>query len=320
MKAVRAAKRRKVKALQRILSRSYAAKLLAIRRVTENSGKRTAGIDGELWNTPKSKIEAIGRLSLKGYKPLPVRRINIPKPNGKRRPLGIPSMRDRAMQALHLLTLDPISETLADPNSYGFRPYRSCADAIARCFSILSKKDGPQWILEGDIKGCFDHISHDWLLKHIPVNKSVIRKWLKAGYLEKGQWYPAAEGTPQGSVISPVLANRVLDGLEDAIDRACGVKHWGRKDPKRRINPQHIHLIRYADDFVVTTSNKELLLNTIKPAIEAFLAERGLMFSETKTLITHIDQGLRFSGTAYQKVSRQTPDQTVSTECTKPAT
>ena len=206
VKAVKANKWRKMKALQRILSKSYAAKLLAIRRITENSGKRTAGIDGQKWDTPKAKFNGLKQLTLSGYQPNPVRRIKIPKKNGKKRPLGIPTMKDRAMQALHLLTLDPVSESLADANSYGFRPYRSCADAIARCFSMLAKPNAPVWILEGDIKGCFDNISHQWLLENIPMNKEILRKWLKAGFVEKRQLFPSEKGTPQGSVISPTLA------------------------------------------------------------------------------------------------------------------
>ena len=154
VKAVKRGRRNKVKVLQGILTRSFAAKLLAIRRITENSGKRTAGIDNELWNTPSTKAKATGELDRLGYRASAVRRIHIPKSNGKLRPLGIPTMKDRAMQALLLLGLDPVSESTADPNSYGFRPHRSCADAIARCFSMLAKPDAPVWILEGDIKGC----------------------------------------------------------------------------------------------------------------------------------------------------------------------
>jgi RNA-directed DNA polymerase len=301
VKAVQAAKWRKVKALQRILSKSYAAKLLSIRRITENSGKRTAGIDGQKWDTPQAKFKALSQLSLKGYQPQPTRRIYIPKSNGKQRPLGIPTMKDRAMQALQLLTLDPVSETLADANSYGFRPYRSCADAIARCFSMLSKPNAPVWVLEGDIKGCFDHISHDWLLQNIPMNREVLRKWLKAGFVDKHMLFPTQAGTPQGSVISPTLANMVLDGLELAIDQAAGVKHWGKEEPKRRINPYHIHFIRYADDFIVTCSDKTILETKIRPAIIDFLRLRGLELSVEKTLLTHIEEGFDFLGQNIRK-------------------
>lgn len=301
VKAVQAGRWNKVKVLQGILVRCHAAKLLAIRRITENSGKRTAGVDGQKWDTPKAKFNGLKHLTLLGYQPSPVRRILIPKKNGKKRPLGIPTMKDRAMQALHLLALDPISESLADANSYGFRPYRSCADAIARCFSMLAKPKAPVWILEGDIKGCFDNISHQWLLKNIPMNKEILGKWLKAGFVDKRQLFPTQKGTPQGSVISPTLANMVLDGLEMAIDKAVGVKHWGKNEPKRRINPNHIHLIRYADDFVVTCSDKTLLEHKIKPAIIEFLAIRGLALSEEKTLLTHIDKGFDFLGQNIRK-------------------
>ncbi|MEM6321115.1 MAG: group II intron reverse transcriptase/maturase [Bacteroidota bacterium] len=301
VKAVKSGRWNKVKVLQGILSRSYAARLLAIRRITENRGKSTAGIDGKLWNTPKAKFLAVSKLNQVGYKAKAVRRVKIPKGKGKWRPLGIPTMLDRAMQALHLLGLDPVSESLADANSYGFRPHRSCADAIARCFSLLAKPTAPVWILEGDIRGCFDHISHAWLLEHIPMDKTVLQKWLRAGYMEKQQLFPTERGTPQGAVISPTLANMVLDGLELAIDQAAGVKHWGKNAPKRRINPNHVHLVRYADDFVVTCSDRALLEKRIKPAIEAFLAERGLELSPSKTLLTHINCGFDFLGQNIRK-------------------
>jgi len=303
VKAVRAGRWNKVKILQGILRRSYSARLLAIRRVTENSGKRTAGIDKQIWNTPEAKFNAVNQLQQLGYQPLAVRRIKILKSNGKWRPLGIPTMKDRTMQALHLLALDPISESFADPNSYGFRPHRSCADAIARCFSMLAKPTAPVWILEGDIRGCFDEISHNWLETHLPTDKEILRKWLKAGFVEKGVLFPSEKGTPQGSIISPTMSNMTLDGLEMAIDKAAKVKHWGRKLPKRRINPNHIHLIRYADDFLITCSDRNMLEHTIQPAITEFLSQRGLELSEEKTFITHIDQGFDFLGQNIRKYS-----------------
>ena len=151
----------KVRALQHLLTHSFSGKALAVKQVTENSGKRTSGVDQITWNTPAKKQAAVCDLKQRGYQPLPLRRLYIPKSNGKMRPLGIPAMKDRAMQALYLLALDPVAESTADLNSYGFRRERSTADAIAQCFIALGKKRSPQWILEGDIKACFDQISHD---------------------------------------------------------------------------------------------------------------------------------------------------------------
>src|SRR5713101_245273 len=193
----------KVKARPRLLTHSFSGKALAVRRVTENQGKNTPGVDKVTWNTPQKKINAVYSLRQRDYHPQPLRRISIPKKNGKKRPLGIPVMKCRAMQALYLLALDPVAETMADPNSYGFRPQRSTADAIEQCFCALGKQRSPQWILEGDIKGCFDAISHTWLLAHIPMEKAILKKWLKAGYMEQDVLHPTEEGTPQGGICTP---------------------------------------------------------------------------------------------------------------------
>src|SRR6266571_1418868 len=201
----------KVQALQRLLTHSFSGKVLAVRRVTENQGKKTAGVDKEIWDTPDKKIQAVHELKRRGYQPQPLRRVYIPKSDGKTmRPLGIPTMKDRAQQALHLLALDPVVETTADNNSYGFRQQRSCADAMEQCFNTLSKPN-PQWILEGDIKSCFDRISHDWLLAHVPMDRAILRKWLKSGYMEKHVLHETTDGTPQGGIISPALSNCALD-------------------------------------------------------------------------------------------------------------
>ena len=202
-KAAQAGKWNKVQALQRLLTHSRSGKLLAVKRVTENEGKRTAGVDGRIWKTPLSKLKASQALTNRGYQPLPLRRVYIPKSNGKNRPLGIPTMGDRAMQALWLLALNPVAETTADKNSYGFRPRRSAADAIEQCFCALSKRDSAQWVLEGDIRGCFDNISHDWLLKNVPMDKIVLRKWLHAGFIDQGVLFPTEAGTPQGGIALP---------------------------------------------------------------------------------------------------------------------
>ena len=291
VKAVQQGRWNKVKALQHLLTHSASAKLLAVRRVSMNDGRKTPGVDNELWETPQRKLAEAKSLSARGYRPRPLRRIYIPKANGKLRPLGIPTMRDRAMQALYLLALDPIAETLADNASYGFRTARGCADAIERCFVNLCRPTAP-WILEGDIRGCFDNISHQWLLDHVPMDRSILRKWLTAGYLEKQVLYDTISGTPQGGIISPVLANITLDRLENRLREAFPLKGKGQKRGKAA----HVQLIRYADDFIVTSASKDLLEEEVKPIIEDFLRERGLQLSEEKTKITHVTEGFDFLG------------------------
>lgn len=173
-KATREGRWGKVKALQRLLTRSHSGKMLAVKRVTENRGKNTPGVDGAIWSTPAARWKGMTTLQHRGYRTMPLRRVYIPKSNGKKRPLGIPCMRCRAMQSLWKLALEPVAESRADPNSYGFRPRRSTADAIGKCFISLARHVSPAWILEGDIRGCFDEISHDYILKHIPMDKGVL--------------------------------------------------------------------------------------------------------------------------------------------------
>jgi RNA-directed DNA polymerase len=289
VKAQQEGRRGKVKALQHLLTHSFSGKALAVRRVTENQGKRTPGVDGETWTTPEQKAQAIGALRQRGYQPRPLRRTYIPKANGKMRPLGIPTMHDRAMQALYLLALEPVTETTADHHSYGFRPERCTADALVFLHTTFSNRWGaPQWVLEGDIKSCFDRISHDWLLAHAPMDKVILRKWLKAGFMEKHALYRTEEGTPQGGIASPALANVALDGLETLLRE---------RFPRRKDDTSpKVHLSRYADDFVITGDSQALLTQEVKPLVEQFLRERGLELSPEKTVVTRVEDGFDFLG------------------------
>jgi RNA-directed DNA polymerase len=290
VKATKQGRWGKVKALQWLLTHSLSGKAIAVKQVTENQGKKTPGVDGETWSTPEAKTAAVKSLKRRGYQPKPLRRVYIPKPNGKKRPLGIPTMRDRAMQALYLLALDPVSETLADRNSYGFRKGRSTHDAIEQCFTVLGKGKSPKWVLEGDIQGCFDNISHEWMEANIPMDKAILRKWLKAGVIEKGKLFATEEGTPQGGIISPTLANIVLDGLEEQLRNTLRPKRIKGKI----INPM-INLVRYADDFIIIGSTPDVL-ERAKNVTHEFLQERGLSLSEEKTKIVHIETGFDFLG------------------------
>lgn len=307
-KAKQQGKKRKVRALQFILTRSFSARALAVRRVTENSGQRTPGVDGQKLDTPEKKAQAMQNLNRKDYQPQPLKRVYIPKNNGRAfRPLGIPTMQDRAKQALHLFALEPIAETTADPNSYGFRRARSVADAIEQCCNTLCRPTSAQWILEADIKSCFDEISHEWLLSHIPMDRAILRKWLDAGFIERQVHHPTTAGTPQGGIISPTLMNLTLDGLETSL-----TKHFPPRSGKL------VNIVRYADDFIITGKSKELLENEVKPLVVQFLKERGLRLSERKTRITHVSEGFDFLGKHIQKYSNGPTQQKLLTKPSRP--
>lgn len=287
VKAVESGNGGLVKRLQYLLAHSFFAKALAVRRVTSSHGKRTPGVDGVVWRSQEEKYEAIFQLNDVGYHPKALRRIYIEKPGKKeKRPLSIPAMKDRAMQALYMLTLAPIAETQADRTSFGFRENRSTADAMQYAFLRLSRKNAPQWIVEGDIKGCFDNISHAWLEEHVPMDSTILSKFLKAEYSYGNRLFPSTKGAAQGGVISPTLANLTLDGMKRELAQGLN----GRKH----------HFIRYADDFIVIVEDEETAKEVIG-IINPFLEVRGLKLSEMKTKITHITEGFDFLGWNFRK-------------------
>jgi len=288
-----------VKKLQYLLSQSFAAKLLAVRQVTSNKGKRTSGVDKQLWRTPPSKMKAALTLTTKNYKAKPLKRTYIAKKGkNKKRPLGIPTMYDRAMQALHAMSLDPVAEATADKASFGFRKKRGLRDAEAHIFRCLNRPTSAQWVLEGDIKGCFDNINHQWLMENIPMDKKILKQFLKAGFIYKRKLFPTERGTPQGGIVSPIMANMTLDGIEGLLRS----RYWKSKQGTihSRNNKNHVNYTRYADDFIITAQAKETLLE-IKELLSEHLRERGLYLSEEKTLITHIDDGFDFLGWTFRR-------------------
>ncbi|WP_407484810.1 group II intron reverse transcriptase/maturase [Elizabethkingia miricola] len=300
VKAQKEGKHNKVKSLQWVLTHSYYAKALAVKRVTSNKGKNTAGVDKVTWDSPTEKLKAIADLKRRGYNPQPLKRVHIEKSNGKLRPLGIPTMKDRAMQALYLMALEPVAETKADKHSYGFRRERCTADAITQCHTLLGRgRFSPQWVMEGDIKGCFDHISHAWLLENIPMDKSMLAKWLKCGFIFKDELFPTEEGTPQGGIISPTLANMALDGLEKVL-----LDKFNRTTVSGKSYNPAVRLVRYADDFIITGKTREALEKEVKPVVIEFLKMRGLALSEEKTKMTHIDEGFDFLGFNVRRLGR----------------
>lgn len=286
-KAVKEGKHRLAKRLQYLLTHSFYAKVLAVQTVTKNRGSRTPGVDGVRWTSSSSKMKAVLSLTDKGYNAQPLKRILIPKSNSdKKRPLSIPTMHDRAMQALYALALQPWAETTADKSSFGFRLHRCAQDAHEYAFVCLSKRGSAQWVVDGDIRGCFDNISHEWLLRNIPMDKRILREFLSAGYVQFGQMFETLSGVPQGGIISPILANMTLDGLESLL--------------KSKFGGLQVYLVRYADDMIATAQSKEDA-EKVQSIIAEFLMERGLELSEEKTRIIHINEGFDFLGWSFRK-------------------
>ena len=292
----------KVKNLQKLLVRSHSARLLSVKRVTqENNGKYTPGIDGRIYATSKERAELakeVRQTNIFNYKCKPLRRVYIPKSSGDKRPLGIPTVKDRVMQMLVKLALEPEWEARFEPHSQGFRPGRRCMDAIWQIWNtirILGTRRTSEWILDADISGCFDNINHEALLKRVPVFRESVRRWLKSGIIEFGKYFQTKSGTPQGGIISPLLANIALDGMERLFGAENSKGNY-TVPSNRRGNNERLNLILYADDFVVISPSREKIVSYVLPKLRTFLKERGMELNEAKTKIVHRDEGFDFLG------------------------
>lgn len=279
--------------IQRLLVTSFEARALAVRKVITNTGGKTPGIDNIILDKPEQYYDMIKEILEIVQQPgeyiaKPIRRILIPKENGGTRPLGIPTIKDRIVQAVYHLAVDPAVETRSDKFSFGFRKKRSTHDAIAYFRNYMDKTISPRWVLEADITKCFDKINHEYLLKHTPIcDKNVLKQWLKSGAIEQGKYRPTQEATAQGTIISPTLCNVALNGLEETIKNQF-------RDPSKRTSAK-IQVIRYADDVVITGKNKEIL-EKARQIMEEFIGKRGLQLNKTKTRISDITDGIDLLG------------------------
>lgn len=288
--------KRKVRKLQRLMIRSKANLLLSIKRVTQiNKGKKTAGVDGQVILTSNDRIKLFNILSkynIKYIRPRPAKRVYIPKKDGKMRPLGIPIIKDRVFQNVVKNSLEPQWESRFEPSTYGFRPKRSGQDAIVNLFTKLSSQSTRKWIFEGDFKGCFDNLNHNYIMKCLigfPA-KDAIQKWLKAGFVDNDSFHDTDSGTPQGGIVSPLLANIALHGMEKEL----GVS-YRRNGKYFTLTSKSVGVVKYADDFVIVCKTKEEAMSMYEK-LNPYLNKRGLTLAESKTQVTHIEEGFDFLG------------------------
>jgi len=301
----------KVKQMQKLLVRSLPARLWAAHLVTEvNDGRSTPGVDGVVYRTADAKKNLVESLRFKGYKPLPALRGWIPKPDGTKRKLGLPTIKDRVMEMLVYMAMSPEWEARFEPHSFGFRPGRSPIDAVHYIFDSLLHRRGktphPGWVFDADITKCFDTISHEYLLKKIDGSpfRGIIKNWLKSGVISEVGFEMTEKGTPQGGVISPLLANITLHGMERMFGIYSRTNRY-LSPRKRRGYNKHVLLFRYADDFIVLAPSKEILEFHVIPKVMAFLAEAGLNLNSTKTRVVNIAQGFEFLGFKFQRYFRR---------------
>ena len=288
-----------VRNLKKLMMRSYANLLYSTRKITQiNQGKKTAGVDGQTAISPPERTEIVNELQkYTVWKAKPTKRVYIPKANGKQRPLGIPTIKDRILQTVVKNAFEPEYEAKFESNSYGFRPGRGCHDAIEQCWSRLNATGGDTWILDADIKGAFDNISHEFIMNEIGVSpgRELIKQWLKAGYIETEIFNQTTSGTPQGGAISPLLANIALNGMEEWLKTHQTTRTFQFKTRTMRRDFPTYGFIRYADDFVITAKSKKDI-EAIVPEIVEWLKLRGLNLNEDKTQIRELTEGFNFLG------------------------